>query len=314
MGELVAATDLLVQPDHHMFGIGDQTAGFGGRAPLLGGGWLGIGSSAVLIGAADDLVPPALRLEHWDGEPPAGPPDHEAQETTSLLLPTGRLALDEITGGSVPDVFALPPGAYAVRITCWNRERVRREFEALCRGGLDWNGSEFEAARAGLAGQERYLLQFWLQAPTATLLGSTGVLIHAGYDRLGITDSAARVTLIPPAGADPFTVGPSSVLIPLERQHGRPALRMESWDGPPPASEPGSTSGKEIRLHLPSGSLDLLHLPAGQAGVREISAGMIPRIFDLPPGDYELRLSRGGPAPGEDARKERHLAQFWPSR
>ncbi|WP_141721761.1 hypothetical protein [Micromonospora citrea] len=296
-----------------MFGIGDQTAGFGGRAPLPGRGWLGVGSSAVLIGAAEDLVCPALRLEYWDGEPPTGPPDHEAQETTSLLLPTGRLALDEITGGAVPDVFVLPPGVYALRITCWNRERVRREFEALCRGGLDWDGPEFEAARAGLAGQERYLFQFWLQAPTSALLGSTGVLIHPGYDRLGITDSAARVTLIPPAEAEPLTVGPSSVLIPMEHQHGRPALRMESWNGPPPAPGPDHP-GKQLRLHLPSGRLDLLHLPAGPAGVGEISAGMIPRIFDLPPGDYELRLTRRGSEPGEDARKERQLIQFWPIR
>jgi hypothetical protein len=313
VAELVAATDLRVHPDYHMFGIGDQIAGFGEHAPVPGGGWLGVGSSSVLIRAAEDLVCPALRLEHWDGEPPTGPPDHEAQETIRLLLPTGRLALDEITGGGVPDVFALPPGVYAVRITCWDRERVRREFEALCQGGPDWDEPEFEAARAGLEGQERYLFQFWLQSPTSALVDSTGVLVHAGYDRFGITDSAARPASIPLAGAGSLTVGPSSVLIQLEHRHGRPVLRMELWDGPPPDPEPDCALDETMRMHLPSGSLDFLHLPTGQAGHREISGGMIPRIFKLPPGDYKLRMTRRGAAPGEDAQKERYLVQFWPA-
>lgn len=313
MSELVAATDLRVHPDYHMFGLRDQTAGLGEHAPTPGPGWLGVGRTSVLIRVGEDLVCPVLRLEHWDGEPPSGPPGHEAQETIRLLMPTGRLGLDQVTAGGVPDVLTLPPGVYAVRITCWDRERTRREFEVLYQGGPAWDDPEFEAARASLEGQERYLVQFWLQSPTSTLVNSTSVLIHAGYNRFGITDPSGPTGQVSPAGPDWLTVGPSSALIQVTHRHGRPVLRMELWDGPPPEPEQDRTPQQAIRIHLPSGSLDLVQVPSGQAGVREIFGGMIPRIFTLPPGEYHLRVTGRVPTPGEEDQQERYLAQFWPT-
>jgi hypothetical protein len=313
VSELIAATDLRVHPDYHMFGFGDQPAGFGGHAPTPAPGWLGVGASSVLIGVGEDLVCPVLRLEHWDREPPSGPPGHEAQETIRLLLPTGRLGLNQISAGGIPDILTVPPGVYAVRITCWNRERTRREFATLLQSGLDWEDPEFKAARAGLEDRERYLVQLWLQSPTSNLIDSIGVLIHDGYDRFGIADSSARTGLVSPAGSEWLTVGASSAMVRIARRHGRPGLRMELWNGPPPEPEQGRTLQQMMRIHLSSGSLDLVQVKSGQTGVREILGGMIPRILTVPPGDYHLRIAGRVPAPGEDGQQERYLAQFWPA-
>ncbi|MFD0857196.1 hypothetical protein ACFQ07_33645, partial [Actinomadura adrarensis] len=189
MPQLLDSTDLEVHPDYRMFGIGDIDPLGDGGPPVPGPGWLGVGRSAVLVGAGEQLVYPNVRLELWD-EPPPAPTEHEVQETVRLHLPTGELCLDEITAGGVPDIFQVPPGIYTVRITAWERESTRAAFEALrSQGGdLDWE----DPAYLELHGREWYLFQFWLEQGTARLLDGSGVMVHAGYPRIAISMRAPQ--------------------------------------------------------------------------------------------------------------------------
>jgi hypothetical protein len=72
-------------------------------------------------------------------------------------------------------------------------------------------------------------------------------------------------------------------------------LRLELWEGPPPAwyGAPAQVH-EQVSLRVPSGRIHLLHLPPGDAGIREINNGRVP-LEQFPPGDYHLSLSTIGP-------------------
>lgn len=271
MARLLAAEDLDVHPDYHMFGIGETAAGFGESPPVPGAGWLGVGHASVVIGVLDDLGSLPLRLEHWDAEPPA-PDSHDLQHTVCLQLPTGKITIDQITGGGLDTELELPPGLYEARITAW-REPA----------------------------EERYLAQFWLQCPTAGLVTSAGCHIHDGYERFCIVDAAAGISEVPPMGPD--WLAADSALVQIRHESGRPVLRLELWDGPPPSHGPAQVR-EPFRLQLPSGRLDVLQLRAGAAGMKEITGGRLP-LVRIPPGDYEVRLTKHPSG--------NFLFQLWPS-
>jgi hypothetical protein len=270
VAELIAAVDHEVDPDYRMFGIGEAPAGVGGQPPTPDGGWLGVGHASVLFGVGDDFVDTTLRVEHWDGEPPPPPPDHDAQETVRLHLPTGEIGLNEITAGWRDIGLSLPPGEYDVRLTEWDVEPMTYP-------------EELDGAPEG--GAEHYLVQFWLRTPAPRLLRSSGCLLHPGYDRVAVVDSAAA-------------------LVQFRYGQGRPTLLLELWEGPPPDwyGAPAQVH-EQLSLRLPSGRIDVLHLPPGDAGIREINNGSI-MLDQFPPGDYHLRLSTVGP---------NHLIRFWPA-
>ncbi len=289
VAELIAAVDHPVHPDHRMFGIGEVPAGFGQDAPAPGGGWLGVGHASILFGVGDDFVRTTLRVEHWDGEPPSPPADHDVQETVRLHLPTGRIGLNEITAGGRDLGLSLSPGEYDVRITEWDVEPITYP------DGPDG---------APRGGAEHYLAQFWLRTPAPALLRSTDVLIHAGYDRVALVDHAAGIRRVPPIGPDRFAVDEDAPLVQFRYGPGRPTLRIELWEGPAPAWYGAAAEVHDpVPFRLPSGRIHLLHLPPGDAGIREINNGRI-SLEQFPSGDYHLSLSTVGP---------NYLARFWPA-
>ncbi|MBP2320346.1 hypothetical protein JOF56_000731 [Kibdelosporangium banguiense] len=260
---LLTAQDFDVYPDYRMFGIGEAAAGFGESPPVPGAGWLGVGQASVMIGVMNDLPGTRpLRLEHWDGEPPV-PDGHDVVHTVFLQLPTGKITIDQITAGGQETNLDLRPGLYAARIFGWRQEPA----------------------------DERYLVQFWLLWPTAGLVRSAGCQINDGYDRFGIVDAAAGIHEVPPVGAD--WLAADSALVQIRHGSGRPVLRLELWDGPPPGLGPAQLR-KPIRLQLPSGRMQVLQLRAGVAGVKEIRGGMLP-LTEIPPGDYRVDLSTHEP-------------------
>jgi hypothetical protein len=92
---------------------------------------------------------------------------------------------------------------------------------------------------------------------------------------------------------------------------GRPVVRVERWDGPPPAScGQVAQVSNPLRLRLPSGRLGLLHLPPGEAGIKEIR-NAADSLVGFPPGDYHVCLSKRW-RDGHD-HPERYLVQFWPA-
>lgn len=162
MSALTAAASLVADPDHHMFGIADG-AGTGTRdISVPGSRWLGINPGYVLVDTAQDGFGVDLRIELWDGPPPAPPAGHELSQTITLDFPTGRLCVDQIHRGWVADVLQIPPGRYRVRLTAWDRDRVRCLYEEIG-NRADWEADdpEFAALCAGAFGRERYLAQFW---------------------------------------------------------------------------------------------------------------------------------------------------------
>jgi hypothetical protein len=289
VAELIAAVDHPVHPDYRMFGIGEAPAGFGEQPPTPGGGWLGVGHASVLFGVGDDVVRTTLRVEHWDGEPPPPPPGYDVQETIRLYLPTGQIGLNEITAGGRDLGLCLPPGEYDVRLTEWDVEPIMYPEEP---------------GDAPQGGAEHYLAQFWLRTPAPALLRSSDVLIHAGHDRVAIVDDAAAIRRVPPMGPGRFAVNNDAPLMQFQHGQGRPTLRIELWEGPPPAwyGAPAEEHAP-VLFRLPSGRISLLHLPSGDAGIREISNGRI-RLEMFPPGIYHLSLSTVGP---------NHLVRFWPA-
>jgi hypothetical protein len=174
---------------------------------------------------------------------------------------------------------------------------------------MAWNSPGFAARKEELDGRERYLFQFWLRSPSAALSQSANSLIDAGYDRFAIAD--AEVRRVPPAGPDWFTVDDSRALVQFPSPDGRPRLRMELWDGPPPASTRLTDQVQEpIRLRLSTGRLRVLHLPSGETGLHEIHNGMV-ALGRIPPGEYQASLSKE-PADGTGS-TARYLLQLWPA-
>lgn len=76
----------------------------------------------------------------------------------------GGIGIDLIAAaGGVPDVFQMPAGRYWVRLTAWDRERVKRLYEEIGdRTDFEDEDPEFAALVEGAYG-ERYLAQFWPQ-------------------------------------------------------------------------------------------------------------------------------------------------------
>ncbi|MEU7901091.1 hypothetical protein AB0B45_50745 [Nonomuraea sp. NPDC049152] len=155
--------------DHGMFGICDEAAIERDALQSLvpkGDQWLSVGDAALLIGVEVDGLGIAVRLEHWDTEPPPAR-DSEVTQTATLHLPTGNLVYDAIAGGPEFDFFTVPPGRYKVRVSGWGRSDVAEKYDAL----LDLDREEADLAIEALGGHERYLLQFW---PEPSLPGQQG--------------------------------------------------------------------------------------------------------------------------------------------
>jgi hypothetical protein len=150
VAELLRASEVRVPAYYHMVAVGEQPAGFGVDPPVPGNDRIEFGDSSLLIGVADDVVDPALRLEHWDGEPPPVEPGYAVQGSGTLAFPTGRIDLVQITRGPIAYDLDLPPGRYDVRVTGW---------------------------RTGVP--ERYLVQCWLRTPSAARLHYAGCRIVA---------------------------------------------------------------------------------------------------------------------------------------
>lgn len=162
MAALISAVDLVVSPDHRMFGVADGSVGSDVDTPVpsSAAGWLGAGESEVLIGTGQDIVDVALRLEAWTAEPPGD--GAELSGGARLRLPSAVISLNEITGGWQPDVFKLPePGIYQVRVDAYDRERTERAVDDLFARFNDVSDPAFEAACEELEGNERYVVRFW---------------------------------------------------------------------------------------------------------------------------------------------------------
>ena len=295
-----------------MFGIGEEAAGFGARAQVPGSAnWVSSGDALVLVGVAQDLIRPSVRLEYWNGEPPPVPPGHEVQQTVDLHLPTGKIRIDQIAGGWGTIDVKLAPGRHAVRITGWGRDSTRSAVEELRSSGMAYDSAEFAARREELNGRERYLFQFWLRSASAALGQAGTTLVHAGYDRFAIADAGVR--RVPPAGPEWFTVDDSRALVQFPSPVGRPSVRTEVWDGPPPATTRLADQVREpIGLRLPTGRLCVLHLPTGEAGLAEIQNGRVSMgRIRISPGEYHASLSRQS-ADGTGS-AARYLLQLWPA-
>lgn len=167
MAQLLEARDVHVPAYYRMFAVGEEPAGFGADTPLPGYYGLSFGDSWFWITVLDDLVDPALRIEHWDAEPPPVPPGYDIQETAEVAFPTGKIDAVQITRGPVSYNLDLPPGRYDARVTGWR------------------DGSP-----------ERYLVQLWLRTPTAAWVHSAGCRIraaHVGVVEYGSTEPVFEI-------------------------------------------------------------------------------------------------------------------------
>ncbi|MCI2421405.1 TetR/AcrR family transcriptional regulator [Saccharopolyspora sp. K220] len=168
MSELTTAVDTPVRPDYHMFGIAD-CGSVGETTPTPGDDWLGVGTTGVLLRVGEQLVSPSLRLEVWDGQPPDGLRDHEVQQGIRLLLPTGQLAVNEISGG-----WADGPGV--------SIKTLYRHFE----NKDDLFVAVIQAACAAAAGDEH---PAWLDLPLVD------ALTEAGAEHLAFVLSPDQIAL-----------------------------------------------------------------------------------------------------------------------
>ncbi len=192
--------------------------------------------------------------------------------------------------------------SHPARITGWDRERTRREFMEL---PYEWDTPEFKAASATLEGQERYLVQLWLETPTATLVDSIALAIHTGYPLFAVADEeTAFTTPLPAVGSHWLSAGRDVVLIQLADQETSASLRFELWDGPPPVTD---EEPRDLVLHVPSGAFTLMHLRSAAADRHQRVGGAIPLFVSVSPGDYHVRVGTESPA------RRRYLAQFWPA-
>lgn len=159
--QLIASTEAVLIPDRHMFGIFDTAEPFDQSAPMPGeaGGLLGAGKTSLLIGSLQQSIAVSLRLESWTSRPPTLPPDLWGDQGEAVInLPTGKLWISRITmGGLDLPGFSVPPGAYAVRVAGHGRREMRDAENELL-----W--AEEPEPGAELAGQEKYLVQFWPMA------------------------------------------------------------------------------------------------------------------------------------------------------
>ncbi|NBM18837.1 hypothetical protein [Streptomyces sp. GC420] len=107
----------------------------------------------------------ALRVEVWDGEPPAeAPGSWDEQGDVRIRSESGQLIVWGVAGGPMPETVRLSDtgGTRRARIRCTGREEVRR------------------LAQQGVAhGVERYLAQLWPDSESTTA-ESGGVRVRSG--------------------------------------------------------------------------------------------------------------------------------------
>ncbi|MEV5709092.1 hypothetical protein [Actinoallomurus sp. NPDC052274] len=164
MAAPIFAVDLSVSPDRKMFGIADSAVGSDVSTPVpsSAGGWLGIGDSEVLVGTGQDIVEVAVRMESWAAEPPDDLDPAESSGSARLRMPSGRISVNEITGGWQSDVLELPePGTYRVRVDAYGRARTEQAVAELFARFEDVSDPAFEAACEELEGRERYVIRIW---------------------------------------------------------------------------------------------------------------------------------------------------------
>lgn len=311
-----AEVEQLVLTDYRMFGFGDrETLGSNESSPWPG--WIGLGRTRFLVRVSEDLVRPMLRIEHWDEPAPEPPAGFEVQESMRLLFPTGTLLVHGMTVG-VTDVLEVRPGTYAVRVTGWERERTSREFAQLSAGhpGGDGEAPEFVEARAALEGQERYLVQLWLETASSALVDRVPLRLSGGEPVVTITAAGVAVdTEAVGARIEWLSVCRDGVLIQLAHPDEKVGLELQLWDGEPPLSD--AKDGQETTvMRIPSYGVQL----GRQHDVRRIqSSGGVsaygrPFILDRMSGDHHVRVTgsgrrgRGSPDAAED-----YLVQFWPA-
>lgn len=120
MSRRVAAVTTSTIVDHHMFMLVDEEhTGAGPAMPHESGDWVAAGPAAVLVESPYDNFDAILRLEEWDAEPERdGEPWDDVVDVT-VDWPTGRIRIDQITGGFEDSGLALTgPGSYHVRLAC----------------------------------------------------------------------------------------------------------------------------------------------------------------------------------------------------
>ncbi len=155
-----------VRPDHRMVGIADAAAETAQESTVPGEGFLGVSPNEILIATGQDGMDVQLRVEVWEGPPPP-PSDHEISELTSIDLPTGRVCIDLTLRGWIPDVLEASPGHYHIKVTAWDRTRVKDLYwEVGRRTDFDPGNPEFADLCAGAHGVEQYLAQLWKSSDT----------------------------------------------------------------------------------------------------------------------------------------------------
>jgi hypothetical protein len=154
---LLSAADLMLMPDHHMFGLlsgsGDEWPGI----PSAGDGVLCIGGDGLMVGTRQDSIKVAVRLESWSARPdPPEADDWEVHSEGELTFPGGDWWLNQITmGGRRLPEFVLAAGVYRLDVHGAGREQTAQAEDAIYARLHD--DEAFEA----WAGNERYLLRFW---------------------------------------------------------------------------------------------------------------------------------------------------------
>jgi hypothetical protein len=170
MSRLINVTEILVNPDHQMFGIADSSPDRDPDTPLphdSPDGWLGRGESEVLVRTGQNHAQVALRLESWNEEPPKADDRPERSGDARLLMPTGEIGINLITGGWEPTEFTLPQaGMYLMRIDSFDCSRTAQDVEDIFEQFDDVSDPQFEEALQRLAGQERYFIRFWRSQST----------------------------------------------------------------------------------------------------------------------------------------------------
>ena len=131
---MVSSAEVEVYFRYRLLGLQDRAADESPPTPhQVGHPWISAGTSYVLLESAEDITMARLRFELWDEQPPPlDQADWPVSEVVRLYLPSGSLAVHEITDYQ-PDVFDVgAPGPYLVRLAWrpgerWDPEVVKPE-------------------------------------------------------------------------------------------------------------------------------------------------------------------------------------------
>ncbi|TGB10001.1 hypothetical protein [Streptomyces sp. MZ04] len=128
-------------------------------------------------------------------------------------------------------------------------------------------------------------------------MNSTDLEVRVDCHLFGLADAEADESL-PDAGRPSAWagVGESALVFESEEDLVRARLRLELWDGP------AAIDGEQ----WPRTTTAAWTLPSGVLGVDELTAGAVPEVFVVPPGEYAMRL--GWHSEGAA------LVQMWPTR